>query len=280
MARLLCDTEIESFLRATPSIIVDFNPTALTTSKSPVKGATLDLSVGDIFVPGVKVNRLGGLEKPRASLSLKCGQTAILRSAEKLQMPKKLAGIGFPPSTSASLAGLLSTNPGHIDPDYKGHLHLTVVNMGKENFSIARGDRMMRVMLFELDCDVSRLVGEPPPPLTEELLGRLSHDFLDIDDRAKKAAKAEEVRLRSWQLWATFAGAALTVGITLGYQVLVGQRDLVSQVSKMEGRLNVLGGSLNVSAFDEQTKKLGQLEERLKLLESTPKNPAAGRAGR
>jgi hypothetical protein len=60
----------------------------------------------------------------------------------------------------------------------------------------------------------------------------------------------------------------------------VGQRDLVSQVSKMEGRLNVLGGSLNVSAFDEQTKKLGQLEERLKLLESTPKNPAAGRAGR
>jgi deoxycytidine triphosphate deaminase len=279
MARLLCDTEIENLLRATPSLVVNFNTTALTTSKSPVKGATLDLTVGDIFVPGVKVNRLGGLEKPRGSLSLKCGQTAILRSAEKLRMPKTLAGIGFPPSTSASLAGLLSTNPGHIDPDYIGHLHLTVVNMGKENFPIARGDRMMRVMLFELDQDAHRQVGEPPPPLTEELLGRLSHDFLDIDDRAKKAAKTEEVRLRSWQLWATFAGAALTVAITLGYQIVSGQRDLVSQVSKMEGRLNTLGGSLNVSSFDEQAKKLGQLEERLKSLESAPKNPATGRTG-
>jgi deoxycytidine triphosphate deaminase len=280
MTQLLCDAEIEEYLRAAPSLIVDFDPAVLATSKSPVKGATLDLTVGQIFVPGAKANKLGGVNKPRVSLSLECGQTAILRSAEKIRMPKKLAGIGFPPSTSASLAGLLSTNPGHIDPDYVGHLHLTVVNMGKENFSIVRGDRMMRVMFFELSNDVHHLIGEPPSPLTEELLGRLSHDFLDIDDRAKKAAKTEEVRIRSWQLWATFAGAALTVGITLGYQVISGQRELTSQVSKMEGRLNTLGGSLNVVSFDEQARKLGMLEERLKSLESAPKKPANNRTGR
>ncbi|UEM13868.1 hypothetical protein J4G43_006205 [Bradyrhizobium barranii subsp. barranii] len=224
MVNLLRDAEIEGLLQATPSLIENFDASRLAAGKSPVKGATLDLAVGDIFVPGAKVNRLGGLERPRSHLSLKCGQTAILRSSEKIHMPKDVAGIGFPPSTSASLAGLLSTNPGHIDPDYVGYLHLTVVNMGKENFPIARGDRMMRVMFFQLDGDAQRKLGELPPPLTEELLGRLSHDFLDIDDRAKKA---EEVRLRSWQLWASFFGAALTVALTFGYQLFIGQRDLV-----------------------------------------------------
>ena len=35
----------------------------------------------------------------------------MLRSAEKLHIPPAVAGIGFPPSTKVSLAGLLSTNP-------------------------------------------------------------------------------------------------------------------------------------------------------------------------
>src|SRR5665213_1478088 len=129
MTCLLRDAEIEALLRASPSLIVDFDLNRLTNKEtSPIKGSSLDLTVGEIFIPGAKAGELGGIGKPRTRVSLEVGQTAVLRSAEKLRLPPNIAGIGFPPSTKVSLAGLLSTNPGHVDPDYKGYLHLTVVN--------------------------------------------------------------------------------------------------------------------------------------------------------
>jgi hypothetical protein len=183
-------------------------------------------------------------------------------------MPKNVAGIGFPPSTKVSLAGLLSTNPGHVDPDYMGKLHLTVVNMGSEPFALELGDRLMRLMLFSLDGDSAHPVGEPSPPITEELLYRLSHDFLDIDERAKKAAKKEELRLRSWQLWVTLLGALATGGLTFGYAIYSGQKETSAQVARMEGRLNSLGST----SFEDLAKKLGIFEERLRSLETASRN--------
>lgn len=270
MASLLRDSEIEDRLRAPVSLIDNFDLTVLGTPRSPVKGASLELTIGDIFVPGIEYpNLLGGVGNPRAQLSLGSGQTAVLRSREKVRMPKDVAGIGFPPSTRVSLAGLLSTNPGHIDPDYTGHLHLTVVNIGKDDFYLRRGDRFMRVLLFELSGESSFPIGEPPSPLTEELLNRLSHDFLDVDNRARKAAKAEELSLRARQVWATVFTAFVTAALALGYQFYSQQKELVSQISKIEGKLGSLGGSLNILSFDEQTKQLKILDERLKKIETT-----------
>ena len=197
MSSLLQDFEIEDLLRSNPPLIRGFDTSILAREQSPIKGASLDLTIGEIYVPGAKPKSLGGIRNPRKELSLESGQTAVLRSAEILQMPKDVAGIGFPPSTRVSLAGILSTNPGHVDPDYHGHLHLTVVNMGGDSFYLKSGARLMRLMLFRLDRDVRDAVGEPPSPLTEELLGRLSSDFLDVEKRARKAAQAEELRLRS-----------------------------------------------------------------------------------
>lgn len=272
---LLGDSEIESLLRAKEPLIDGFDKAILCSERNPVKGSSIDLTIGDIFVPGVKKRKsLGGIENPRSQISLECGQTVVLRSAEKLRMPPNIAGIGFPPSTKVSLAGLLSTNPGHVDPDYKGHLHLTVVNMGRTEFHLSRGDRLMRLMLFRLQSDTRHRLDESASPLTEELLDRLSHDFLDIDDRAKKAAKTEELRLRSWQLWATFAAALLTGGVAIGYQVLSGQREMSMQISKIEGRLNSLGGTLDVVKFEDHLKKLGDVDERLKKIELSPRTPS------
>jgi dCTP deaminase len=227
---LLGDSEIETLLRASTPIIEGFNAARLGTGDSPVKGASLNLTIGDIFVPGVAKDELGGLNNSRQSLSLQSGQTAVLRSAEVLQMPKNIAGVGFPPSSKVSLAGLLSTNPGHIDPDYKGSVHLTVVNMGQDTFHLYKGEIIMRVMLFKLNQDVTKLVGAPPSPLTEELLNRLSHNFLDIDERARKAAKAEELRLKSIQVWGTIGTAIVTAIVTatlaLLYQASSAQRDI------------------------------------------------------
>jgi dCTP deaminase len=269
MGTLLGDQGIEELLRQPSSLIRGFDVSKLATAAdSPVKGASLNLTIGDIFVPGVALDEVGGLNKPRQSLTLLSGQTAVIKSAEVLQMPRNIAGVGFPPSSKVSLAGLLSTNPGHVDPDYTGHLHLTVLNMGQDPFHLYKGETFMRLMLFKLEQPVSKLVGAPPSPLTEELLGRLSHNFLDIDNRAIKAARSEELQLRSWQVWATIVTAVITGAIALGYQYLSAQRELSAQVARIEGRLNSLGGTLNVVSFDDQVKKVGSIEERLKLLEA------------
>jgi deoxycytidine triphosphate deaminase len=273
MTSLLRDAEIEDLLRERPPLIENFDVSLLLTERSPIKGSSLDLTIGDIFVPGVKPDSLGGIQKPRGQLSLECGQTAVLRSAEKILMPKDVAGIGFPPSTKVSLAGLLTTNPGHVDPDYHGHLHLTVVNMGSAPYPLLRGDRLFRLLLLKLQGDVQYLIGEPTSPLNEELLSRLSHDFLDIDNRARKAAKAEELRLRSTQVWATVITAVITAALALGYQIESGQKETSAQIARIEGRLNSLGGSLNVVAFDDQVKKLTTLDERLKTVESAVRAP-------
>jgi hypothetical protein len=139
--------------------------------------------------------------------------------------------------------------------------------MGQDTFHLYKGEIIMRVMLFKLNQDVTKLVGAPPSPLTEELLNRLSHNFLDIDERARKAAKAEELRLKSIQVWGTIGTAIVTAIVTatlaLLYQASSAQRD----IAKIEGRLGTLGGTLNLTTFDEQVRKIGTLEDRIKNLE-------------
>jgi dCTP deaminase len=274
MQSLLQDYEIEDLLRSVPPLIKDFDISLLTRDNSPIKGASLDLTIGDIFVPGAKPKSIGGIRNPRRELSLESGQTAVLRSAEKLQMPKDIAGIGFPPSTRVSLAGLLSTNPGHVDPDYHGHLHLTVVNMGGNSFYLKSGDRLLRLMLFRLSRDMHHPIGEPQSPLTEELLSRLSSDFLDVDKRAKKAAQSQELRLRSMQVWATVLAAMITGGLALTYFIATGQKDIIAQIAKMEGRLSSLGGALSVVSFEEQVKSIATIDQRLRALESKSQQSA------
>ena len=52
MACLLRDVEIEALLKASPSLVVNFD-TLLDTDNSPVKGSSLDLQSG-IFLSGSK----------------------------------------------------------------------------------------------------------------------------------------------------------------------------------------------------------------------------------
>src|SRR5207244_5336353 len=100
------------------SLIDNFNIERLGTPDSPVRGASLDLLIGEIFVPGIIDGKLGGSDRGKQTYALASGATAVVRTAETLRLPGDVAAIGFPPSTAVSLAGLLTTNPGHVDPGY------------------------------------------------------------------------------------------------------------------------------------------------------------------
>ena len=80
---------------------------------SPVQPSSIDLRIGEIFLPGVRGKAPGGASNPLSGHILKSGQTAVVITLEELRMPGNLAGIGFPPS-HVSFKGILMTNPGHI----------------------------------------------------------------------------------------------------------------------------------------------------------------------
>ena len=95
--------------------------------QSPVQPCSIDLTVGEIFLPGTTREEDGGADHPKASHNLDRGQTAIVTTREILHLRSNLAAIGFPPS-HVSFQGLLMTNPGHVDPGYVGRLRFTVMS--------------------------------------------------------------------------------------------------------------------------------------------------------
>jgi dCTP deaminase len=229
---------------------------------------------------------LGSDGRPRSEISLKCGATAVLRSHQKLCMPPDISGIGFPPSSKVSLAGLLSTNPGHVDPDYKGFLHLTVVNMGKEPFGIKRGDRMMRLLLFRLSDMTSFRLDEMASPVNQELLDRLSSDFMDVERRgqqiAQKIVQDAEVKIKSRQVWIPLvvgSVAAVASIVVAVYTILTGQAELKTTIARMEGRFNTIGTTINLGQIESRLNELTAINERVKSLEASKQVPASSQPG-
>src|ERR1700722_13808446 len=190
---LLVDNQIRDRIADTSSLATDVVLKDFAGSDSKIQAASLDLTVGEIFIPGTDPNKPGGVNSPKQDHALRTGQTAVIVTKEELHLGDDLAGVGLPPA-SLSLKGLLMTNPGHIDPGYCGRLHLTVINMSRISFPLKRGDRIIRVVFIALAGTPSaaynnRHPGASGPIITAQLLDDLSADFVDVERRSKKIAK-------------------------------------------------------------------------------------------
>jgi dCTP deaminase len=230
--RLLVDRDIIAALQEPHPIArnlshpLDTSPT----TTSQIQAASLNFTIGDIFIPDTKPGELGGTDNPRSDYELPQGHTAVIRTRETIHLSAFRAGIGFPPAHQ-SMKGLLMTNPGHVDPGYSGYLHCTVINMAHRSFHLERGDPIMRVLLFELSADCSpnypyyRRAGRPPDvvgpsPINRGLLERLSVDFVDVKKRSEEAATRQITKAQLRALWmpvvvALIAAASAYIGATL-----------------------------------------------------------------
>ena len=118
------------------------------------------------------------------------------------------------------------TNPGHLDPGYEGHLHLTAINMGRESFEIRDGELIVTVVIFELASEprsdfASRYKGLSPSSISQGQLDRLSADFANVQERATKIASdaVKEADLfsikRAQYLFAAGVGTLVTILLTI-----------------------------------------------------------------
>lgn len=185
---------------------------------SLVQPSSLDLTMGLIYLPETGESESGGVKKPLTYYRFPPGSTAIIETRETVRMPATVAGFGFPP-TEVSTAGILMTNPGHVDPGYKGTLKFTVINMSRQEFDLKEGKRIVTLLLSNIaqpDKDWGELHPDLKQPLSgvdESQTGRLFKDFLDVQRRAETVAEKQALQIKGLKGWAAILGVLVT-GLT------------------------------------------------------------------
>jgi len=239
----------------------------LYSAESPVQGASVDLHVGKIYVPGVEPGKAGSAVLPISrEYSLGVGQTILITTREQFDLPNGLAGIGFTPFRVA-LKGVFITSVGHVDPGYEGPLRLIVVNMSKKAYSVRIDDRIATVLIFSLNQEAIRgyrdrdfagsASGHRGGAVDQETLDGMASSFLSLEDRMKELV-THEVNHEVTRAW-TWAIAALIVTIVLAAfgpissSVLsdwIGlstfHRDTVAQISHLQGQVVSLQHQMDV----------------------------------
>lgn len=268
--RILNDEDLRARIEGQKDPLVQ-PPPAITDwfgKDSPVQPSSLDFHIGEIYVPGRSPDQTGKPTFIADRYTLDCGQTVVIQTLEKISLPSTLAGFGFPPSRISS-QGILLTNPGHIDPGYEGHLHLTAINMAKESFEFRRGDVIATVVIAELGsaprADFRARYGTlSPSHVTQDQLNRLSPDFANVEERAQqiadKAVSAADISIKRAQNKAAGIGVVVTALLTIFtlYWNSQSKVDLLNQnETTMEKRFDdKLANDKRITDLEQQVKDL------------------------
>jgi deoxycytidine triphosphate deaminase len=248
---VLADKEIHGLLETQVPILTGFSvPSDWYSKESLVQPSSLDLHVGAIFVPPQDEPKPKDPVDKRLDYTLHPGQAIVVDTLEEVNLPSEIAAFGFPP-TSISDRAILMTNPGHIDPGFKGKLTFTLINMGREAYMIAKGQTIATLLLVKLTNPPTKDFAQRRPgfkkdePTTFELY-RLGRDFLDLDQRARKAAQAivrdESVKLNRLGFWLPVLTAVISAFVAFGAAWLQSKEtvaELKQKVSALENQLKI-----------------------------------------
>jgi len=267
---LLRDAELVSKIKVIAPIIPYVEGVELPedpySKDSPVQASSVDLHIGNIYIPGAKERSTGGAQKPKSDHVLQTGETAVVTTKETLHLPGTVAGFGFPPSR-VSFRGLLMTNPGHVDPGYEGVMRFAVINMAREPYSLRRGDRIATLLLFDLEHAVHsdwrrRNPGgevKGPSPISQANIDRLSKDFVDVEKRARKIATEKGVQ------WTLIVTSVVAILVALFQALGGGHLFYGSDIEALEKRQDIVEYDVKNRVNLEQ--KLEEIDIRLKELE-------------
>lgn len=92
-------------------------------------------------------------------INLRPGAAIIIETAEYLHLPRMMYG-SIAPKVSLLQQGL-STTYSKIDPGYRGHLLITLFNLGKATLPLKQGDRFCALTLFDVG-EGARLYNKQP----------------------------------------------------------------------------------------------------------------------
>ena len=245
------DHEIVGLLQSTPPLLNNFSiPADWYNKDSLVQPSSLDLHVGTIFIPPKEEPKVGDPVDRRTEYTLGPGQAIVVDTAETLNFPNHIAAFGFPPTTISDRA-ILMTNPGHIDPGFRGKLSFTLINMGREPYPIKQGMTVATLLVIKLANAPTKDFTQRHPKFSQAEptildLYRLGRDFLDLDQRTRKAAETvvrqENLRMGWAGVLLTVVTAVLTAALALGAAVLQSRAavgELKEKISALESQQKI-----------------------------------------
>src|SRR5207248_1043195 len=94
-----------------------------------------------------------------APVSIEPGARAMIPTGIAVALPAGVEGQIRPRSGLALQHGITVLNaPGTVDPDYRGELHVILVNLGQEGFRVHRGTRIAQLIFAPtLHADVQEV---------------------------------------------------------------------------------------------------------------------------
>jgi deoxycytidine triphosphate deaminase len=287
----LNDKQLKAAVKATPGLVtgfpgaweaLDIANAGWDSSGSPIQPCSIDLHVGEIFVPGVVADAVGSVSKGKTAHSLESGRSVVVQSLEKLCLPDDVGAIALPPSRISS-KGIFIANFGHVDPGYEGHMRFTLINMGKEPYLFSKGDDVITILFFRIEKTQSgwKVRNTSARAITQDEVNVLAEDFGDMDARVTKLVK-RLLGESGWRyLFVNFVGPILVAGVLYVLSIYLffqGRVDgLVISTNKLEATTGVYDGrmtrlekaqdNLETARTQEREallKRLSDLEDRLK----------------
>lgn len=87
------------------------------------------------------------------------GKIKLIPTGIKISIPNDFEAQIRPRSGLALKYGITLLNtPGTIDPDYRGEIKLIMINLGENDFEIARGDRIAQMIINKIERPQFELV--------------------------------------------------------------------------------------------------------------------------
>lgn len=106
-----------------------------------------DLRIGDVY-SSKKSGKYYNL-KENQKLKIRKGDTIIIRTLERIEMPKNLNISGLISSKVSIVTQGISHISTTIDADWKGHLLVTISNISNETIELRHGDEFCTAVFFK-----------------------------------------------------------------------------------------------------------------------------------
>jgi dUTP pyrophosphatase len=102
----------------------------------------------DLPLPSYATAGAAGMDlRSSAALTLKPGERALVPTGIAIALPDRMEAQVRPRSGLSVKHGVTVLNaPGTIDWDYRGEIKVPLINLGAEDFAIARGDRIAQMV--------------------------------------------------------------------------------------------------------------------------------------
>ena len=108
----------------------------------------------DIPLPGYATEGSAGMDIRAAisnSIIVKKGEVVVVPTNLSVEIPRGYEIQVRPRSGLAAKHGIgILNSPGTIDSDYRGEIKIILINFGKENFIIQKGDRIAQLIVSKV----------------------------------------------------------------------------------------------------------------------------------